>query len=192
VSEQTVREETTTTASRGVQRFAPLAVALVLIVGALVLLNGGDLFGLGIGAASEKPEIGSRAPDFELTALDGQNLRLSSLRGKPVLINFWATWCAPCRAEMPALDQAQRTHAEQGLTVLAVDVQEGPVLVRGFIDEMGLGLNPLLDTTSDVSATYRTIGLPISFFVDRNGIIRDIVIGGMTEQMIQTKLQKIL
>jgi thiol-disulfide isomerase/thioredoxin len=138
------------------------------------------------------PRKGFLAPDFTLTTLDGSPVRLSDLRGKPVLINFWASWCGPCRAEMPHIQAAFEAHADEGLIVLGVDQLESPPPVATFANDYGLTFPIPLDEDGKVSATYQARALPTSFFVDRDGVIRDTFIGPMTSGLIESKLETIL
>ena len=121
--------------------------------------------------------VGALAPDFSWIGPAGETLRLSALRGRPVVLNFWATWCVPCRTEMPALDQMA---AEQpDVAILAVDLQEDARTVREFVDRLGLrALVPLLDHDGAVVRGYGVVGLPTTFFVDRDGVIRHVETGG--------------
>lgn len=133
------------------------------------------------------------APDFTLTTSRGETVQLSSLKGQVVLINVWATWCPPCRVEMPAIQAAYTQYREQGFTVLAVNLQEPPSTVSAFMDEERLTFPALLDTDGRVSATYQARVLPSSYFVDRDGVIRAVyrgpmprgVIAGVVEQLLQ-------
>jgi peroxiredoxin len=148
------------------------------------------------GATSEglqtAPRTGFLAPDFTLITLDGNSVRLSDLRGKPVLINFWASWCGPCRTEMPHIQAAFESHADDGLVVLAVDQMESPPPVARFVEEFGLTFPILMDSHGTVSASYRARALPISFFVDADGVIRDTFTGPMTAGLLESKLKTIL
>lgn len=130
-------------------------------------------------ASSAAPRIGAVAPDFEWNAADGKTQRLSDLRGGIVVVNFWATWCVPCRAEMPAL---QRVAASSGATVLAVDLREDGAKVRSFLDSLGLDrLMPLLDLDGEVARRYDVIALPETFFIDASGVVRHIERGQMLD-----------
>jgi peroxiredoxin len=114
--------------------------------------------------------IGEPAPEFTLPDLDGAPVSLDDYRGSPVLLNFFATWCAPCRLEMPHLQAAYEEHAAEGLVVLAIDLQESPELVRGYMDELGLTFPAVLDSDSVVSLSkYRVGTLPTSVLIDREG-----------------------
>jgi len=109
-----------------------------------------------------------------------------------VLINFWATWCGPCRAEMPIIQAAYERYREQGLVVLAVDVQEGPTFVERFAQQSGLTFTILYDRDGSVSDRYRIRGIPTSFFVDRQGVIRARQVGAMSETVLEHQLSHIL
>lgn len=138
------------------------------------------------------PRKGFLAPDFTLTTLDGGTVRLSDLRGQPVLINFWASWCGPCRSEMPHIQAAHKAHSGSGLIVLGVDQMEAPPVVARFVDEFQLTFPIPLDSEGEVSRAYQARGLPTSFFVDANGIIRDTFIGPMSAGHIESLLEGIL
>lgn len=135
---------------------------------------------------------GSLAPDFTLEALDGSQVSLSDFRGRPVLINFWATWCGSCRVEMPYIQAAYEKFQKQGFVVLAVDIQESRPEVEAFAQEFGLTFPVLLDETGKVTATYKVLGLPTSIFVDGAGIISYIYPGAMTEKILGEQIARIL
>ncbi len=144
--------------------------------------------------AGDKPEPrrGFLAPDFELETLDGAKLRLSDLRGKAVFINFWATWCGPCKVEMPDIEQVYQKYRERDLVVLGVDVQEPRDKVQEFVRAGGYSWTMLLDKSGEVQRTYRVTGIPSSFFVDRDGVIRDVVIGYTNRTVMEAKLAPLL
>jgi len=124
------------------------------------------------------PRKGYLAPDWALESLDGEHLTLSELRGQVVVLNFWATWCPPCRSEMPAIEQVYRTYADRGLAVMAVNVQEAEQQTRAFVEGMGLTFPVLPDRDGSVSTRYQVTSLPTTFIVDRTGMIREIAVGG--------------
>jgi thiol-disulfide isomerase/thioredoxin len=117
------------------------------------------------------------APDFELAGLDGKTLRLAELRGRVVFLNFWATWCPPCREEMPAMQALAGELEKQGLVVLAVNYEESAETAEAYARETGLTLPVLLDGNGAVARRYRVAGLPASFFVDRRGALVGSVLG---------------
>jgi peroxiredoxin len=119
---------------------------------------------------SPGPRVGDLAPDFDLPATEGAAVRLFDLRGRPVLLNFWATWCGPCRQELPALQTTFQAHAGD-LTILGINVRESPDQVTRFATDLDLTLPLLLDQEGRVSDAYQVRGLPTSLFIDRNGLI---------------------
>jgi peroxiredoxin len=177
------------------RRFWRALMAFAIVLGGLWILASrvpdtqNDVASGGLEMA---PRKGFLAPDFALTTLDGSTVRLSDLRGQPVLINFWASWCGPCRAEMPHIQAAFETHVEDGLIVLGVDQLESQPPVTRFVEEFGLTFPIPLDSDGRVSAAYRARALPTSFFVDTQGVIRDAFTGPMTAGLIESKLQMIL
>lgn len=115
---------------------------------------------------------GQIAPDFTLTTLDGDTVSLSDLRGKVVLVNFWASWCPPCVAELPTIHQFYQSHQADGFVVLAVNAQENRGTVSGFINQHGYTFPVLLDPDSVAADEYGIRALPTSFIVDKNGEIQ--------------------
>lgn len=145
-------------------------------------------------APTQRPAIplaGNPAPAFTLTTLEGNELQLADLHGQAVVLNFWASWCGPCRAEMPELEQAFQEYREQGLIVLGVNQGEDPATVRGFLQQLGLSFPVVLDQQLQVSQLYHVNSLPSTFFIDRNGIIRDQVIGQMNTALLSERLRSI-
>ncbi len=138
------------------------------------------------------PRTGFLAPDFSLPALDGGTVRLSDLRGKRVVINFWATWCPPCRAEMPAFEEAYQRYKDEGLVILAVNEAEDAATVAAFRDEFGLTFPILLDTRMAVGEKYRIRFLPTTYFIAPDGTIIDQVEGGMTRATVLARIQHLM
>ena len=132
-------------------------------------------------------------PDFALATLDGGTFRLSAQVGQPVVVNFWATWCLPCRAELPAFEEVYRNHRDKELVVVAVNVAESPEVVSPFVHEAGLTLPIALDASGEATELFRIQGMPTTFFVGRDGKIKDMVIGGpLTKAAIESKISELL
>ncbi len=139
--------------------------------------------------------VGSPAPGFTLPDLDGDPLSLNMFRGDVVLINFWTTWCPPCREEMPALQEAYENYKDKGFTVLAVNWTQvdDPEQVEPFVRELGLTFPILLDERGEVSeGLYNLLGLPTSVFVDRGGNVREIFIGPLQLDSLEARIQTLI
>ncbi len=131
-----------------------------------------------------QPAVNHPAPDFTLARLDtGENVALSDLRGKPIILNFWATWCGPCRAEMPALQAAHERYGDD-LLIVGVDQGEESGVVEKFVEEFAISFPILMDPTMAVSSDYRILGLPTTFFIDSQGIIRQVHAGQINSAML--------
>jgi thiol-disulfide isomerase/thioredoxin len=124
-----------------------------------------------------RPSGPTVAPDLELPDLGGRPVRLRDFRGRVVLLNFWATWCAPCREEMPALETLARELGPRGLTVVGVNFRESKREVEAFAKEYGLSFPVLLDAEGRVSERYQVFALPVTAFVDRRGMLVGTVLG---------------
>ncbi len=137
-------------------------------------------------------KAGSKAPDFKLTSLDGRSVSLSGLRGKGVMLNFWATWCPPCRLEMPHLQAVSGELAAKGVVLLAVNIGENPALVKEFIKQYGYTFTVLLDMDYDVAGKYNVESIPVTYFIDKDGVIKDRIVGAFpNKQAIERYLVKI-
>jgi len=134
---------------------------------------------------------GNQARDFTLQALDGGEVSLADHQGKVVLINFWATWCAPCRAEIPDLQAAYEARQGDGFVVLGVNVEESRTAVEPFVAEFDITYPVLLDDTGDVLKLYRAIGLPMSILVDQEGVIQARHIGYLTADQLGDYLEQV-
>lgn len=137
---------------------------------------------------ADLPAPGSPAPDFALADLDGNEVRLSDYQDQPVILNFWATWCAPCRVEMPELEQAKRDYANNDLAVLLVNQQESPERVQSFADELGLTAPMLLDSETKVGQAYGAFYLPFSVFIGPDGVVSAIHRGIISRSQIDAYL----
>jgi len=141
------------------------------------------------------PRQGFLAPDFTLSDAEGNPVQLSALRGQAVLLNFWASWCPPCKQEMPAMQRVHSEYSNQGLVVLAVNVtaQDNRDSAIAFLQANGLTFPVIYDYNGEASRLYETRALPTSFFISADGIIQDVVVGGpMSEALIRAQVEKML
>ena len=140
------------------------------------------------------PAIGHPAPDFTLVNMAGEPVSLSDFRGQPVIVNFWATWCGPCRLEMPHLQESFAEHEAAGLVVLGVNLTQDDdvAAIPEFIDEFGLTFPIILDEEGQMRKLYELPGQPASVFIDRDGIITEFWRGPINQQFIEERLAKIL
>jgi peroxiredoxin len=144
------------------------------VAAAVVVAAGFALWG---GSAPPQLTRGSKAPEFRLPALDGEELALSSLRGRVVLLNFWATWCKPCEDEMPAMQRLHAALGGDGFELVAVSVDSGDAEVRAFRDRLGLRFPILLDPAKQVSHRYQAFKYPESFLIGRDGVVVERYVG---------------
>ena len=185
------------------------SIALIftpLISGALVALGGMQLaFFLGVAwilysrepveeinlTSAEAPAVGYRAPDFTLQTLSGEPFTLSDQQGQPVVLNFWATWCPPCRAEIPFFQAASRKYNGQ-VIIAGVDDGEPADRVAPFVREMGITYPVPLDESGEISRIYRVSSLPETVFIDRNGVVQNIHLGIMNQAMLEERIGQLL
>jgi peroxiredoxin len=143
-------------------------------------------------ATGPAPKVDKPAPDFQVQTLDGQTHRLSEFRGRPVWINFWASWCPPCRAENPDIQEVYAANQADGLVVLAIAIGEDDGDVRAYAERTNLTYDIGLDGGTDIAAAYRIVGIPTHFFIDRDGIIREWRIGSMNKSTMEKKVAAIM
>ncbi len=144
-------------------------------------------------SASRRPVSGQvemlpDAPDFELKTLEGKTVHLRDYRGKAVLLNFWATWCVPCKEEMPWLVVFQKQYGPKGLVILGIAMDESVEPMRKFAQRMELNY-PVLIGNKWIADRYYVKGLPVSIFIDRNGRITDQIPGGATRSFLENEIQ---
>ena len=163
-------------------------VVLVLFVSAGLLLRRDIAVFRDINGQSH---IGKQAPDATIVALDGRATRLAAFQGRPLWLNFFATWCPPCKAEMPDIEIEYRRFHRDGLEVLGIDQQEPRTLVAAFVRPFALTF-PLLIDNGPLARAYGVSAIPTSVFIDRRGVLRAVHIGAMTPAQMEEDLKKIL
>jgi peroxiredoxin len=170
----------------------------LLLAGVLIFLVATQLFGrpaaINVTVQGGRAAVGHTAPDFTTQTLDGSPVRLSQYRGKPVLLNFWATWCAPCQEEMPLIQRAGDTYKGQGLVVLAVNYQQTSTSsMKAFLRKVNAQFPAVFDPAGKIAAAYGVnVGLPVSVFIDRSGTVSFIQLGQMSDALLQQHLHAIL
>jgi peroxiredoxin len=171
-------------------------IAVLILTGGLVWIwlsrvPAGSAISSGIPA----PRQGFTAPEFSLSSSTGELISLSSLRGKAVIVNVWASWCPPCQAEMPALQQVYQDYQARGLVILGVNAtdQDDPAKAVLFSQEKGLSFPILFDLDGSVAHVYQVRALPTTFFIDPAGIIQEVVVGGpMSDALLHIRVENLL
>jgi len=162
-------------------------IVLVIIFAAL-----GSAFYTSYKSDNSLVKVGEPAPDFTLTNLEGEQVKLSDYRGKGILLNFWASWCEPCKVEMPHMEKQYQLLKEQGIVILAVNIQESHLAVSTFAKRNNLTFPILLDTDKSVTNRYGIGPIPSTFFIDQNGIVVSKVEQIMNERQINHSLQTVI
>lgn len=145
------------------------------------------------GSPSSPVTVGSEAPDFTLSDLDGESVSLSDFSGRPVFVNFWNTGCPPCREEMPYLQEVYDSQMGSELVMLIVNIGESPATITTFLENNDLSLPIIIDADGAVARTYGLSGIPTTFFIDRDGIIKSKVIGAFpSKAAIDSRLSEIM
>jgi peroxiredoxin len=162
----------------------------VLVLGVIAVALG-SAFYTAYSSDESIVEVGENAPDFTLVNLEGEEIRLSELRGKGVVINFWATWCNPCKREMPLIEEQYQIVKDQGIEILAVNIAESNLAVSSFIKRLGVTFPVLLDSDRAVTQRYGVGALPSTFFINKDGIVVEHFVGEMNESILVKRLDLI-
>lgn len=175
------------------KRIVLAVVALAVLLGGAWFLSASRTLSPSSHLAAAVPEIGKPAPAFSLNALSGKRVRLSEFRGRPVFLNFWATWCPYCVSEFGAIDAAYQEYGATGKVVfLAINSGESPETAGDYFAKTGYTMPVLLDRDTAVSQRYLVQGLPTSYFINRNGIIQDKVVGALDGPGLRLRLDALL
>ena len=170
----------------------------LLLSGVFIFLIGTQFLGrpapINVTVQGGRATVGRAAPEFTTQTLDGSRIRLSQYRGKPVLLNFWATWCAPCQDEMPLIQRASDIYKAQGLVVLAVNYQQtNTSSMQAFLRKVSARFPAVFDPAGQIAGAYGVnVGLPVSVFIDRSGTVSFIQLGQMPDAILQQHLHAIL
>lgn len=145
-----------------------------------------------VGAPADTAAIGAAAPEFALADLDGNPLRLADLRGRPVIVNFWASWCGPCVEEFPLLQRALDEHRAEGLAIVGIVFDDRSEAARAFLERMRTGWPAAMDPNAAVAAAYGVSAPPASFFIDRQGRVAGRQLGQLSADDLARQLATIL
>lgn len=167
-----------------------VAVTAIVATGAAVLWSASTTT---TGAPGVELRRGAVAPDFELADVNtGQPVRLSALRGRPVWINFWATWCPPCKEELPRIKQVYDKYKGKGLAIVGVDMREDPTLIKSFTKQNGYDWTFVVDKDGAVTNHFFTAGIPNHVFIDAAGVVQAVHIGDLQQSMMEELVGKIV
>ena len=159
--------------------------AIILILGFMWIPISADKTGASTSGKIYAPQQGFLAPDFELSTTTGETVKLSDLRGQAVLVNLWATWCPPCKEEMPTLQAFYNKHKEEGFVIIAINDGDPTTDVLQFVEDYRLTFPVWLDPTYYATEqAFKTLNLPSSFVIDRNGTVRLSWVGGINRKTL--------
>ena len=162
-------------------RLAVFGIPALLILAFVGLMAWGLSNRSAVTGLSGATVVGQPAKDFTVRLFDGDPLTLSNLEGTPVVLNFWASWCTPCRDEAPALERAWQTYRNQGVTFVGINLQDSDGAARSHLAEFGATYPNGPDPSGTITVDYGVIGLPVTFFVDRDGVVQRRWVGAIPE-----------
>jgi cytochrome c biogenesis protein CcmG, thiol:disulfide interchange protein DsbE len=168
------------------------AVLIVLAAGLPERGRSNALLPIGPRETPVAPEVGALAPPIEIQSLKGTHFSLAALRGNAVIVNFWATWCGPCIAETPMLQAVYESFRVDGLSVIGIDVRESPTEVIEWQAKFGITYDLVIDRDERLNNLYQVRGLPTTYFIGRDGIIRDIVRGPLDRSGLESRVRNLL
>jgi peroxiredoxin len=170
------------------KRRLAIRTIILLVLGAAVIYT---LYANFTKDNNQKVVVDAIAPDFALIDMQGNKHRLSDYRGQGVFLNFWGTWCPPCKKEMPYINNQYHQYKDKGIQVLTVDINESPLAVKQFADRLKLDFPIMIDTDEEVMNTYGIDLLPATILIDKNGKVVNIHTGELTENRIREFMEKI-
>lgn len=134
-------------------------------------------------------QVGDQAPDFVLEDMGNHTIQLSDFKGRGVILNFWGTWCEPCRQEMPYLESQYNSYINNGVEILAINIAESEIAIESFVERYGLTFPVLKDKDQAVTKAYDVIPIPTSYLIDKNGTIKKVITGIMTESDMKNYME---
>ncbi|MBI2850557.1 MAG: TlpA family protein disulfide reductase [Chloroflexi bacterium] len=174
------------------RRVLVFSLVILAIVGLAALLLGGLARREPLTGASGAARVNRPAEDFTLPLFSGGDITLSDLKGKPVVINFWASWCIPCREEAPILEEVWRRYKDKGVTFIGVDIQDTEADARAYIKEFGITYPNGPDIRGRITIDYGVGGIPVTFFVNREGLIVSRWVGAINERILVSRIEDLL
>lgn len=173
-------------------RWTILILLVALLGGAWIAVNRETVLEFaGVPNLTEAPLAGYLAPDFTLQTIQGESVALSELRGRPVVVNFWATWCPPCRAEMPDFQAVHQDFSGRAV-LLGVNQGESAQDITSYAAEVGITYPMLVDADSQINQAYGIRALPTTIFIDANGVVREVYSGILNKAILESRVNNLL